>query len=146
MVESGKSTTTEDLQRAVDRLLAEGADGAQIAEMVAERIIKYPMVENPTDIVDLLAAADTPPENEGVVIYEPDELPEGLIDLPTASKRYGVNNTTMRSWVAKGLVQAKGRLRAPAAKGGYVVVSEADLCTYMNSPRNKGGRPKKPRK
>ena len=137
MLESGESTTTEDLQRAVDRLLDEGEDGAKIIEMVAERIPTHP-VATPTDIVALLDHAETPPEDEGVVIY--DELPPGLIDLPSAAKKYGVNNSTLRTWVNTGRIRLVARKKAPSAGGGYVAVSEAELLSYIERPRNKGGR------
>ena len=71
-------------------------------------------------------------------IYE--TLPEGLIDLPTAAKKHGLSLRNMSRWVQKGQVKLQGRLRAPAAGGGYIVVSEADLLTYAHAPRNKGGR------
>ena len=138
MVESDKSTLTKDLQSVIDQALRSGMDAEAIARMVAERALTV------NDVARNGLASETPPEDTGDVIYERDNLPPGLIDLPTAAKRYHLNNTTVRSWVAKGLVPAKGRLRAPAAKGGYVVVCEADLVAYMNAPRNKGGRPKKP--
>ena len=71
-----------------------------------------------------------------------DELPKGLIDLPTAGKKYGLNTGTVRGWVNKGELEVAGRLRAPAPGGGYLVVSEDELLTHIAEPRNKG-RPKK---
>ena len=137
MVESGKSTTTEDLQRAVDRLLAEGADGAAIIEMVAERIPAH-QVATPTDIVALLYHAETPPDDEADVIYEPGELPEGLIDLPTASKKYGIPVGTLRSWVRRGKLPHLGRVKAKAPGGGYIVTREADIEYCRSHPRKRG--------
>ena len=71
------------------------------------------------------------------------ELPEGLIDLPSAVKKYGLKPRTAHDWVAKGHVKLWGRLRAPSTGGGYLVVDEVEFIAYMNAPRNKGGRPRK---
>ena len=132
MVESAKSTPAEDLNSAVVRLLAEGADGAHIHEMVAERIAT---VESPADIVNALASAETPPEDEGDVIYEPGALPEGLIDLPSAAKKYGMKVTTLRQWVQRGKLPRCGRLRGKAAGGGYIVTEEAGILYCRDHPR-----------
>ena len=70
------------------------------------------------------------------------ELPEGLIDLPSAAKKYGINQRTMYNWVHRGRVKARGRLRAPTTGGGYLAVCEDELVTFMERPRDKGGRPK----
>ena len=71
------------------------------------------------------------------------ELPAGLIDVPTAVKQFGCQNSTLRRWIAKGLLPARGRLRAPAPGGGYLVVSEEELVKHLSEPRKKGGRPRK---
>jgi predicted DNA-binding transcriptional regulator AlpA len=71
------------------------------------------------------------------------ELPAGLIDVPTAVKQFGCQNSTLRRWIAKGLLPAHGRLRAPAPGGGYLVVSEEELVKHLSEPRKKGGRPRK---
>ena len=82
------------------------------------------------------------------VIYERGQLPEGLIDLPSAARKYGeaygVSADAMRKWVNRGRVSKAGLLKAPAPGGGYLVVRESELLEYMQRPRNKGGRPKHP--
>ena len=140
MVESGKSTPTEDLLCAVDRLLDDGADGARIAEMVAKRIATYPEVGSPTDIVDFLDHADDPGDE---VMYEPGHLPDGLIDLPSASKKYGIPNTTLRTWVQRGKLPRRGRVRARAAGGGYIVVRKDDIKYCRDHPLKTGRKPKR---
>lgn len=85
MVESGKSTLTEDLRSVIDQALRSGMDKKAIARMVAERALTL------NDVARNGLATDTPPENTGDVIYEPGELPDGLIDLPSAAKKYGVS-------------------------------------------------------
>ena len=71
------------------------------------------------------------------------ELPPGLIDLPAAVKKYNLKPRTVQDWVRQGHVRLLGRLRAPSRGGGYLVVSEEELRSYIMAPRNKGGRPPK---
>ena len=80
-------------------------------------------------------------ENPELPIY--DELPNGLIDVPSAARRHDLNLRTIHSWIRVGHISRVGRLRAPARGGGYSVVNEAELVAYKNAPRNKGGRPRK---
>ena len=83
-----------------------------------------------------------PPEGEGKeCVY--DVLPAGLIDLPSASAKHDVNSETIRRWIEKGHVRLVGRLRGPARGGGFLVVDECELVAYKNSPKKKGGRPRK---
>ena len=71
------------------------------------------------------------------------DLPPGLIDLPTAARKFNLKPVTIRSWVSKGRIRLLGRLRAPTTGGGYLVMSEEELLSYMSAPRDKGGRPRK---
>lgn len=136
MVGLGK-TTPEDLQVAIDQAISSGWTRDEIESLVAGRIVTLNELASET----LVGVAT--PKDEGVVIY--DELPPGLIDLPTASRKYGVKNATMRYWISKGHIKLAGRKKAPAAGGGYAVVCEDKLFDYIKAPRNKGGRPKKPK-
>ena len=72
------------------------------------------------------------------VIYEPGNLPEGLIDLPSASKKYGIKVATLRAWIHRGKLPRCGRLRARSPGGGYVVTVEAEIEHCRDHPR-KGG-------
>ena len=56
-----------------------------------------------------------------------DELPDGLIDVPTAARKYGRSTGTLRVWARSGLLTVVGRLRASAPGGGYLVVREVDV-------------------
>ena len=85
--------------------------------------------------------AETPIGADDLPIYT--ELPEGLIDLPTAARKYGYPLQTIYMWVHRGRLECRGRLRAPSRGGGYIVVCEQELQNRMASPPNKGGRPKK---
>ena len=82
------------------------------------------------------------PEYEPEPVY--DELPPGLIDLPSAAKKYGINRGTIRHWVKRGNVPSQGRLKGAARGGGYLLIREDDLLKYMVGPRDKGGRPSQP--
>ena len=140
MVELGKSTPTEDLRSAIDQALRSGIKAEAIADMVAERTI-YHEVATPSDIAEFLDhhQDETAPEPEGAVIY--DELPPGLIDLPSASRKYGVNIQTANGWLRRGVIPRMGKLRAPG--GGHNVTCEAAIANMASRPRNVGGRPRK---
>ena len=72
------------------------------------------------------------------VVYEPGNLPEGLIDLPSASKKYGIPVGTLRSWVNRGKLPKCGRFRARSPGGGYIVTVEADIVYCRDNPRKRG--------
>ena len=119
------------LSHTIEIALASGITKTEILGMLetASRPSIWEDVEIPAMEVD----------HQGLPIYT--ELPLGLIDLPSAAKKYGLNVPTIRNWVNTGRVQRVGRLKAPATGSGYLVVSESDLQNYMAMPRNKGGRP-----
>ena len=71
------------------------------------------------------------------------ELPEGLIDLPSAARKYGISRSTLHNWIRGGHVKIQGRLKGSAQGGGFYVLEESELLAYMEAPRNKGGRPAK---
>ena len=117
--------------RAIADALAEGVDERELLDMVTT-VATEQLVEQP-DILGLFPGPES--------IYA--EVPDGLIDLPTASRKYGLNRGTLHTWVHTGRLTVVGRLKAPAAGGGYLIVKESDLVEYMSAPRNKGGRPRK---
>ena len=135
MADSGDSIATEDLRGAIDRALDAGLEVDEIARVVAERAALSDELRDD-------APTDTPLQFDEHAIHERGALPEGLIDLPTASRKHGVNGSTLRHWVISGKIPSRGRLKAPARGGGYVVVSEEELVNYINAPRNRGGRPR----
>ena len=79
------------------------------------------------------------PKDDPGTIY--DAVPPGLIDLPSARRKYNVPRRTIHSWVEKGHVRLRGRLKGPAKGGGYLLVREDELTAYLTAPRKKGGRP-----
>ena len=78
------------------------------------------------------------PTQANDVIYEPGNLPEGLIDLPSASRKYGISKATLRTWVHRGKLPRLGRLRAKSPGGGYIVTREAEILYCRDHPRKTG--------
>ena len=56
-----------------------------------------------------------------------DELPDGLMDLPTAAKKYGLNIQLVRSWIRGGKLECRGRFNPPGRPFSSAVISEPDL-------------------
>ena len=56
-----------------------------------------------------------------------DELPEGMIDVPSAARKYRRSTSTLRNWALAGRLRVVGRRRASAPGGGYLVFEEADV-------------------
>ena len=73
------------------------------------------------------------------------ELPEGLIDLPSAQKKYRCTRARFQNWILKGQITVRGRLKGPARGGGYLVFTEEDVIARLRAPKNKGGRPRNDR-
>ena len=70
-----------------------------------------------------------------------DVLPDGLIDLPSAAAKYNRSIYTIHGWIRYGRLRVVGRLRAPAARGGYLVVSESDLMRLNTDTPRRRRRP-----
>ena len=71
------------------------------------------------------------------------ELPEGLIDLPSAMMIYDGGRPRLRNWVKRGYLEIHGRLRAPAPGGGYIIVSKSELMEKLATGEKTAGRPRK---
>ena len=110
--------------------------------MIADRII-YHEVATPSDIVEVMAHHDdeTYPTEERYVVYQ--DVPAGLIDLPSAARKYGVNLKTAGGWLRRGLIPRMGKLRAPGPGGGYNLTCETAFAGMARLPKNYGGRPRK---
>ena len=113
----------EALVRAVDGALAHGLTQEEIMALVQDRA---------------QGAAD---QDASARVYT--ELPDGLIDLPSAAEKYGLHRQVLRDWVLKGRLQIYGRLRGSAPGGGFLVLKESDVQTQIAAPKSKGGRPRK---
>ena len=133
MLES-KPTNTKELRRVIiDALTAGVITKDEILDMVSTA--EPPAATNGSAPAERAAGANDLP------IYT--ELPEGLIDLPSAATRYGCKGATLRMWVHRGHLRLMGRLKRSCTGGGYLVVSESDLKERLNTPKKKGGRPPK---
>ena len=71
------------------------------------------------------------------------ELPDGLIDLPSASREFDIPLGTLSTWIHKGELPRRGRLHAPAAGGGYVVTEIARIKAKLANPSKRGRKRKK---
>ena len=118
---------------AIERALRSGATREEILSMLELKV-----TENEVAYQDTLPAF---PDDDTDTVYT--ELPPGLIDLPSAIKKYRLRPRTAQNWVKFGRIKLRGRLKASARGGGYLVVCEDELVTYMTGPRDKGGRPRK---
>ena len=131
-IDSPLEPSLASLASAINEALASGVSPSEILHMVAAS--SSTLAEQPK-------MSNSSPDDQECPIYT--ELPEGLIDLPSAARKYHLNVNTLRSWLTKGHLKVFGRLKAPATGGGYLVFSELDLVEYRSAPRNKGGRPRK---
>lgn len=123
MLTSDKEAKREAFQAAIERFQEEGLSLDEMASMITAATEKQQ------------SANGAHPKEPGDVIYEPGELPEGLIDLPSASKKYGIPGSTLRNWVQRGKLPRRGRVRARAAGGGYIVTEMAAIEYCRDNPR-----------
>ena len=123
MLTYGEDPKRQAFRAAVERAREDGLSPAEMASLITAGT----ETQQPTNGVH--------PNGLGEVIYEPGELPEGLIDLPSASKKYGIKVGTLRQWIHVGKLPRKGRLRAPAKGGGYIVTDEAQIVYCRDNPR-----------
>ena len=135
MVESTQ-TTADDLRGAIEDALAAGV-------ITRDEILDMVSTAEPTTALNGHEPAEPATRADDLPIYT--ELPEGLIDLPKAAKKYGCKGPTLRTWVHRGHLKSMGRLRGSSPGGGYLVVSEADLERHLAASPKKGGRPRKTR-
>ena len=123
MLTSDKEAKREAFRAAIERAQEDGLSEAEMARMItAVTETKQP-------------AAGVHAKESDDVIYEPGELPEGLIDLPSASKKYGIPVRTLGTWVRRGKLPKCGRLRARSPGGGYIVTDEAEILYCRDNPR-----------
>ena len=141
MVESGRRNGASAaalalFEKAVDVAVLAGLSKPELQTLLDTR---YPdtrarVVTNGHAVVDYGESPEGRfPLPDDALIYR--EVPEGLIDLPTAVKKYGLKTRTVQDWVSQGHVAVHGRLRAPARGGGYLVVNEEELVAYITAPR-----------
>ena len=108
---------TEDLRDALEAALAAGTSREEIQEML-QTIPQLTLTE--------------PPYPDVVQVYH-DDLPEGLIDVPSAAKKYGRSRQAIYSWIASGLLPVVGFLAH-----GHVpskVLREDDVAALVTGSR-----------
>ncbi len=128
MVESATDPKREAFLTAIERAREDGLSLDDMASMI-------------TAAADIERANGSVPHSEPEdVMYDPGNLPEGLISLPDASKKYGIPVRTLRSWVNRGKLPKSGRVRARAAGGGYILTVDAMIEYCRDHPRKPGPR------
>ena len=126
MLTYGDDPKREAFRAAIERARQDGLSPAELASMITA-------VENETPGTNGVHTKESDD-----VIYEPGELPEGLIDLPSASKKYGISVITLRSWVQRGKLPRLGRLRGASPGRGYIVTDDAMIPYCRDNPRKTG--------
>ena len=126
-------TPLAEVGEAIERALRSGATREEIQSMLELKVTEHEVAYQ-----DTLPAF---PDNDPDTVYT--KLPEGLIDLPSAAKKFGIPVRTIRAWINRGHLKARGRLKGAARGGGFLTVSEDELTARINGPRDKGGRPHK---
>ena len=126
MLTSDKESKREAFRAAIEQAQEDGLSTSEMAAMITAATEK----QHPANGAN--------PKDSEYVIYEPGELPEGLIDLPSASRKYGIPISTLQSWLRRGKLPRRGRVRARAAGGGYVVTEMAAIEYCRDNPRKRG--------
>ena len=126
MLTYGDDKKREAFRAAIERAREDGLSPAEMASMITAAK-KEPQPSNGAG-----------PKDADDVIYEPGALPEGLIDLPSASKKYGISVVTLRSWVQRGKLPRLGRLRGASPGRGYIVTDDAMIPYCRDNPRKTG--------
>ena len=116
-------------------LESEPTTADEIRSVITDALAAGVLTRN--EILDMVSTIDPPAANCNHAPAEPTagadelpiytELPEGLIDLPSAAAGYGCTVQRFRGWIRKGYIKPQGRLRAGCPGGGYLVVSREDL-------------------
>ena len=136
MVEVGvrSGATAAQAMERVNVAVAEALESGVSEEALQTLFINAAKVDN---------GADGPEHSEYGPVEIYDELPIGLIDVPSAGRKYNLNRGTLRNWLVKGKIKVKGRLKGSATGGGFLLVNESELMEYISKPRQVGGRPRK---
>ena len=136
MLQSSKSTARlSALQALADKTAAEAQQEGFTSLEIAMALAQLDTREGIEDVQHHLPGF---PADD--IVY--DEVPEGLIDLPSAARKYSLNRGTLRMWVVVGHLRRAGRLKGPAPGGGFVLLFEDELVARLNAPR-RPGRPRK---
>ena len=126
MLTYGNGPEREAFRAAIERAQEDGLSLDDLASMITAAA----ETQHPANGVHAMEPGD--------VIYEPGELPEGLIDLPSASKKYGIPVRTLQTWIKRGKLPKCGRVRAKAPGGGYILTRENEIEFCRDHPRKRG--------
>jgi len=131
MVESNKqiertNSQLTGLSNEVQSLIDAGVRGTEIQSLVSSIVADSQKNTSPDEL----------PMYEG-------QLPAGLITIKVAAEKFDIKHGTLKMWVARGHVQKRALLKGSARGGGMVVIAEEEIEAFLNSPRSKGGRPRK---
>ena len=127
---AARSARLEGLSEAVLQALTAGASPTDLMATISATITDYQAKQLP--MFDMLPC-------DGETVF--DELPEGMIDLPSAAIEFGISRYTLRGWVEGKHIPVRGRLRGSARGGGFLILSKDDILKLKDSPP-KRGRPK----
>ena len=121
-----------EADRAIERALRSGVTPKELQSMLELKVSVHETVHQDT-------LPELPVDDRDTIHTE---LPIGLIDVPSAVKKYKLRPSTIYDWLKKGHLQQHGRLKGPVRGGGFLVIRESELLAYMAAPRGKGGRPR----
>ena len=122
----------DELRCALDAAVVLGIEGDEIKQMLSERV-KYQ--EDEQESRNGTSALDAETE---CLVYDPGDVPAGLISLPDAAKKYGISIRTLRTWINRGKLLNCGRVRAKAPGGGYILTKENMIEFCRDHPRKRG--------
>lgn len=122
MLKSGRPTADELRSAITDALTAGVVTRDEILDMVS------------TDSPDIRSNGHAPAEPmsgaDDLPIYT--ELPEGLIDLPSACEVFGKSRQLLFQWVTQGRLRERGLFKPPGRTVANVVVAKEDVEDCVN--------------
>ena len=127
---AARAAYLDGLEQAALQALTAGATRDEVMTTLSAVIDDYQARQLP--MLDMLPC-------DGETVF--DELPEGMIDLPSAAIEFGISRYTLRGWVEGKHIPVRGRLRGSARGGGFLILSKDDILKLKDSPP-KRGRPK----
>ena len=130
--------TSAALGEAVADLLAQGKSFDDIAAML--KSLQTPIPPLPGQ--PMLPGFEPPPTEPQLPIFT--TLPYGMIDVPSAARKYQIHRQTIHDWIRYGHLTAVGKLEGHSPGKSSHILMEADLIHHKNT-RRPPGRPKKAR-
>ena len=122
MVESTQ-TTVDDLRGAIE-------DGLAAGVITREEILDMVSTAEPPTALNGHAPSQPATGADDLPIYT--ELPEGLIDLPSACEVFGKSRQLLFQWVTQGRLRERGLFKPPGRTVANVVVAKEDVEDCVN--------------